>query len=46
MCIRDRLTTAPESWRVGAEAVTYDWFDSVGADPLDLTDAEEAEPGI
>jgi alpha-galactosidase len=32
-------TTCPRLWRVGSETLEYHWFDRVGADPFDLTDA-------
>jgi alpha-galactosidase len=41
-------TTSPQRWRSGSEVVDYRWFDSSGADPLDLTDSapKAASTGI
>jgi alpha-galactosidase len=30
----------PATWRAGGHTRTYDWFETMGADPFDLTDAE------
>lgn len=40
----DWHNSSPATWRCGGETLTYDWFDEeVGADPFDLTDADELE---
>ncbi|MCA0294860.1 MAG: hypothetical protein LCH96_06020 [Actinobacteria bacterium] len=36
----DWLTvTTPQRWRGGSGDLTYDWYETAGADPFDLTDA-------
>lgn len=34
-------TTTPQRWRSASGDVEYHWFEAVGADPFDLTDAAE-----
>ena len=34
-------TTTPARWRDGDEVLDLDWYDAVGADPFDLTDATD-----
>jgi alpha-galactosidase len=33
-------STTPATWRSGGRTRTYDWFETTGADPFDLADAE------
>lgn len=35
-------TTTPSRWRCGPQVVAYNWYEAIGADPYDLTDAPAA----